>query len=408
MSDAQGALLTFERIGWASLLSLLAGCGELAGSDYRGEVLLSLAGRVLSDGTEDLEEEVGVTILWSLQLDQSAEQQAVVTHTSFPSRYTLELYHPPQASELQPLMGQEWLPAAVGQPILFEDLDRDGLWDQTRERLVGGAFDRAIVWIASIGEPREEVGGWVPESSGFHVVELLQQPCVDRSSPEIGLLPVEERQTDLEIGYYYQASFDWDCDGEDDWNPDGTSPDPFGECAEAENYLQECEAFLAALDDPGLSQEYLEELYGDPLLSQCLEEICPDTIDELVDAADCPPEEELLETCGRYEQGLGDPNLAQSFLDELSQDPELESCLWQTCPWTLEALVQLQDPSVEPTQPTDTCDAQQLQGTCDVIEESLANGEGDAWRDTLAQDPELEDCLRQVCPGLIDALLGQG
>ena len=142
-----------------TLLSALAGCGSLAGPDYRGEVLLELAGQVLYDGSLPFESEIGVTLLWSLDLDEAADQQAVVAKTEFPSRYTLSLYHPPSAPSYQPLFGESWLQAAVGQPVLYEDSDGDGSWDQQTERVVGGAFNRAILWIERLGATPSTLGG---------------------------------------------------------------------------------------------------------------------------------------------------------------------------------------------------------------------------------------------------------
>ncbi|MEO1598165.1 MAG: hypothetical protein AAFR78_06465, partial [Planctomycetota bacterium] len=56
--------------------------------------------------------------------------QPVVVRTSFPARYTIEIYTPPGESSVMPFFGSEDVQAAVGDVVLFEDVDSDGIWDQ--------------------------------------------------------------------------------------------------------------------------------------------------------------------------------------------------------------------------------------------------------------------------------------
>ncbi|MEZ4241373.1 MAG: hypothetical protein R3F59_35505 [Myxococcota bacterium] len=210
-------------------LVALAGCGSLVGLDYRGEVLLELHGQVLIDGSLDQEREIGVTLLWSLAGGTRADPQSIVAHTTFPSRYTLEIDHPPQDGVFQHPYGEDWLSVAVAQPILFEDIDGDGRWDRAREQVVGGSLDRAVVWVDSVDAARAPASAaWVPERTGFQVVSVPWEPCIAREG--LPMTPAAGR-TDLQVGYYWPSLLDLDCDGVPDWADSGTDG-VFGACGD--------------------------------------------------------------------------------------------------------------------------------------------------------------------------------
>ncbi|MEQ1570845.1 MAG: hypothetical protein ABMA64_34770 [Myxococcota bacterium] len=304
----------------------LTGCGSLADAGYRGEVLLELAGQVVSDGSVSIEHEVGVTLMWSI--GGAVEQQAVVARTTFPSRYTLEVYRPPATGGFQSPWGEEWLDVAIGQPVLFEDLDDDGRWDQQAEPVVGGSLDRAIVWVDALRTP-ELAPGWVPDRTGYHVVQVSREPCVGAELPGLPLEPAGET-TDLEVGYYWEAVLDLDCDGVPEWNSGG-DPDPFGECGDPGAYLERCDEYRRLVDEPVVAIDYVEELLRDP----CLPGACPEVLPALLDAATtdgaCNPLEAEF-YCGWITNFGADPVVGSALLQALDGDPDLSSCVSAFCP----------------------------------------------------------------------------
>ena len=305
-------------------------------------MLLEIAGQVLSDGSLTFEHDIGVTLLWSLDIDTRADQQAVVAKTTFPSRYTLEVYHPPRAQAYRDLFGATWIEAAVGQPVLFEDTNGNGRWDRHRshdpERVVGGSYGRAIVWIDALDEPPPPLGGWIPDRPGFHLVDVFREPCIDAG---LGDLPMAaaEGATNLEVGYYWQSLLDLDCDGDPDWNPDGTFDDPFAECAEAEGYDERCNEYREVLDDPDLAGQYAERLAADPILATCMELVCPEVVEALYQPADPPPDPDddpcdpgfIDDFCLEIDRGGADPALGPDLLERLQSDPDLETCARGAC-----------------------------------------------------------------------------
>jgi hypothetical protein len=335
----------------------MAGCGSLVGTDYRGEVLLELEGTVLSDGTLPLEGDVGVTLLWSLDIDTDAQQSSVVASTSFPSRYTLQLFHPPQSGAFIDLFGQDWLEAAVGQPILYMDHDGDGRWDRGEEEVVGGAFDRAVIWIESLGDSSLGGAGWVPEREGFHLVDVERPPCLDLEPEELPVLPAEG-STDLHVGYLWNTGFDWDCDGEQDHDPNEVfEPHPCEEqledCQGSGEDQTLCDQWYADCLDPSSGPqtdqcaEQLDECHnsgGDPVQCQQDYELCMDPDYSPTDPDD--PDQVcagywIEDVCWQFEQALnGDPQEQAGYLDWLLSDPILQQCMQGQCPQTVDEYLQ--------------------------------------------------------------------
>lgn len=315
---------------------LLAGCGSLAGGDYRGEVMLRIEGQVLVDDAASLDSSIGVALLWTNGQPSAAELQSVVVGTSFPARYDLKLYRPPPAATRLPLLGVDNLQASIGQIVLYEDRNGDGRWNRRNEPVVGGAYDSAVVWVDDAEAARgalDEVGtdfeaapdpdtgsfaapayGWTEQHTawtprlGFQLVDVPVPPACGLPLQEVLFERGDNRAT-LHVGGLRNAWYDWDCDGDssyDGWSeydePDTGSPpqngsdwpvvdgDPLEDvlwdtqtCGPAEVLESDC-LFLQEL----LEQGYVDASQNDALFPAfwltCLQAVCPETIGAYAEA----------------------------------------------------------------------------------------------------------------------------
>ncbi len=229
-------------------LLLLAGCGSvLADGGYRGEVLLTFEGSVVTEVPAELLDfdidKMRITVTW---LTPEQPEGAVVADvdvdaiTSFPAEYTLHLYQPPPE---EALFEDPWTPGtriAIAAPMLYIDADGDGSWKRGVERVVGGSFDVVGVWserstsILSPDAPFVDTGGdtWLDtyrvdtaSDTGQALLEIsLDQGyqkmfasvnwCAvaraEATSPA-GLFPSEDAPVNLYVGELWEYLTDWRC-----------------------------------------------------------------------------------------------------------------------------------------------------------------------------------------------------
>ncbi len=308
-----------------ALMLALAGCGSLAGKDYKGEPLFQIEGVVQSDAAMQLRGEVGVALLWANDTAVELSTQAVVVETQFPARYTLKIYQaPPEASKLR-VAGGQVLEASVGQILLFEDLDGSGTWDTETEPLIGGAYNAAVLFVPGSDlpyvpdqaepavappsgtdddpdfdpedpeDPRvtEPPGPlWTP-TGGFHLIEVAPGPFCQLPW-EAWMQRADETAATLHIGYYGNVGSDWDCDGNPDFddsiesgsNDAAGAPDNFGPdgepCPPEDILTMECMGILEEIGQlGGLPPDEAQDVLGYLLgwvadYPQCIEEYCPE------------------------------------------------------------------------------------------------------------------------------------
>lgn len=139
--------------GFVSLL--LVACGDgVVSARYPGEPLFELSGLVYYDEGADLPESpLMATILWDRSDEVSlAHQTTLEVETTFPARYRMALYAPPdedtlsQADPYAPVM-------AVGAVVLYADDASDGDYDEGDDELIGGSDDVVLVYIAQEASP---------------------------------------------------------------------------------------------------------------------------------------------------------------------------------------------------------------------------------------------------------------
>jgi len=215
------------------LVTALCACGDpLEGAAYQGEPLMTLSGQVLlEEALPELSGEVRVALFWSSQggHGQQHEQQVAIA-TSFPSSYTLTLYTPPPDKVLyQPPHASG--PVGIAVPMLYEDLDGSGLYDQASEQVLGGSQDVLVLWSAEALHPRE-AGDGPPDTGtqgganqgegppdelepGYHAVQQLGSSC---DQGQLALSLADPDEVALAIGELWDSLTDMDCDGDlDEW-----------------------------------------------------------------------------------------------------------------------------------------------------------------------------------------------
>ena len=260
-------------------LAPLSACGDsLVGTEYHGESLLSLQGSVnVADGARlgdqqrcqrardtcwreegwsescgleydvCLEEEASQAAPWesagaelriALFWSRSAPaeegpaavlEQAVQATAGFPATFELAVYSPPARDVLRSSEAGEFGLAVM---LAYLDLDGDGAWDGTTDRIVGGAAPTGILYSED---------AWSDFEPGFNQVE------VPRGCGEAGLRLTQSsgERVDLRLstspGYLDGLLPDVDCDRATiDW--------PM--CPERESLKEECAVFDRLPADP--------------------------------------------------------------------------------------------------------------------------------------------------------------
>lgn len=140
--------------GFASAL-LLAGCGDgLVDGHYAGVPLFTLSGLVRYEEAEiELPDEAIIAgIMWE-GLDEGEVIDlgpALKIETTFPARYTLDIYAPPPG-ELEPTLPGAWL----ANPVLYADSGDDQFFDPAVDEVWGGAQGGWVLYTTE---------GWTPEA----------------------------------------------------------------------------------------------------------------------------------------------------------------------------------------------------------------------------------------------------
>lgn len=221
------------------LLVLLAlgscACGDaLVGSGYQGEPLMVLSGQVIiEEALADPLGEARVAVHWSSQGEFGYQhQQETEVVTSFPAQYTLALYTPPPGEvHYQPRHANH--PMAMGVPIVYDDLDGDGAFDEG-EGVIGGAQDVMVLYVVEadeIGPPHDGEGGEPGPSDdtddpgpgpepqlfeeGYHAVRTLGDAC---EGDFLEIEPVDPGDVELTMGELWEHLNDMDCNGDlEEW-----------------------------------------------------------------------------------------------------------------------------------------------------------------------------------------------
>jgi len=280
--------MSVERILSIGICILFAGCGSLVDGDYRGEVLYEIDGLVYVDDLE-IEGDIGVALLWSVETESTGGSQSVVVKTQFPARYTIQIFEPPDADNIVSLFGDDSINAAVGDIILYEDLDQNGVWDRDNELIVGGAFDASVIWverIESVGLALSPEGEVSALQEGFNLV-YREAPFSCITPWDQWLEPALDRRANLQVSYYFPSSFDWNCDGVGEWQDPAQAPTEWfeSEC-DPDIFQAECDLYAEIIGggpavDPALLAEQTLYFENEPYLWDCMVQTCPDTMDLL-------------------------------------------------------------------------------------------------------------------------------
>lgn len=223
---------------------LVGGCGDaVVPGSYRGEVLYAIDGWVqlmvspsalLGEGDDAAE--LRVAVLWSqtkgssFELEGAVEQEVVATG-SFPARFRVTLYEPPNDDILREVPGGTG-EMAIAALVAYVDSDGDMHWDRGEEDLVGGAEERLFLYTPD-GVSSGVLGELGP---GFHRL-VPTTACDDPSVVSEGsvLYSVDtSAEIDLTVDgeFPMTALFDVDCD-----------PDTFdwaGVCPPLDHVRREC------------------------------------------------------------------------------------------------------------------------------------------------------------------------
>jgi hypothetical protein len=255
-----------RKILWLAVA--LAACGDpLVTGEYRGEPLVELQGNLLIRSVARTPETLNVALFW-MNRDFYKEpwqlaEQPVVSRGLALSRYQLQLYQPPPAVALQEMPnGQR---AGVALLMLYNDSDRDNLWSEERELLVGGSSQYVLLYAPEALEA-DAVGVALP--AGYHLMRLGDPAERCQSGAPMAAMTVAEGSPEVNLVAFGQLSEllpDLDCDGYiGDWCErllDEDSP-------RAEAFA----GFLTCLERVGLSQPCLEALPPEVFFGDVIDE----------------------------------------------------------------------------------------------------------------------------------------
>jgi hypothetical protein len=201
-------------------------CDVAVDGAYRGTPLFSIEGSVRVElSTQDLGRTpsgtLRVALFWSSadtlteSLNITGEEQDVETTGAFPARYALTLYEPPLDRLISNHVGASGS-FAYASLMAYVDENNDGRWDRGQEPLVGGAFDRVLIYAPN-GVSAPGFGMLAP---GYHLlareegVELCPE---DEPESELELIPITEPDTQITVNVAFPlgAILDLDCQGLD-------------------------------------------------------------------------------------------------------------------------------------------------------------------------------------------------
>jgi hypothetical protein len=285
--------MSAKHAGW---LLLLGGCGSLADGSYLGEPLMSLSGTVITESLDRSfnDETIGVAMLWTLNLDGGDAAQSAVVRTEFPARYTLDIFQPPPQGNRIELFGEPDFLGVVGMPVIYADVNDDGVWNPDSEEVIGGSYTTGVLFSESIPDWFAQLAG-DRAKNGFAPVQLDRDPCIGGSSGESDALQSleldEPGESDLYVGYIAAVLWDWNCDGSDEeWSEDDW--DNVENCPSFDVIERECDELnlnvgqAQDLSGQAAVEEYLRLqgiLRQDAIWTSCLAEYCPEVIQGIED-----------------------------------------------------------------------------------------------------------------------------
>jgi hypothetical protein len=164
---------------------LAAACGDpVTGSDYRGEPILRLTGRIdsVGPGIEIRDgEEALVSMFWKTDLSTTATslraQDSVSTAIEFPSSFEIRIFEPPTGEDLVQSDGR----FGLGLLLVYLDRDGDRAFDR-EEPLIGGNLAKAIAWASEpVSADESPFSLAIPE--GFSLVSQPFVTCTSQPPP---------------------------------------------------------------------------------------------------------------------------------------------------------------------------------------------------------------------------------
>ncbi len=157
-----------------------------------------------------------------MQTTMSAFEQSMVLTSSFPARYQVVLFTPPNDRLIHTSEGQGKY--ALGTIVAYADADNDGAFDPQVDSLIGGAPGRALIYT-----PGELSAVWLKESltAGYHRVRVKGDKATCDQYGHVSLVPDTREETELKVyeSFDKEVLLDLDCDGKrDEWR--GACPPP--------------------------------------------------------------------------------------------------------------------------------------------------------------------------------------
>lgn len=288
-----------------------AECGVIRSSDWYGEVLFSLTGRVRTDGTSLSPEDLQIGMFWT-RAKASGDVHYVEARTTFPANYELRIFSPPPDDAMLPLADWPEVRAAVGRPLLFEDVDFSGNWTEG-DTIVGGSAEEVVLYIADEDAAVLTSAEASELRKGFQRKRAPGRPCLEGTSD---LADPDGSETDLIIGDAYNWFWTWECEVAED-NPSSTGCPSPGDLA-----------WICSRD----------QMPTDPVLQSCMDRHC-DTIEALTQL------QRLLGTCMTASDGMPcgaaapddlAPACARELCPRLANVPDVPTL--ETCPRAYEML----------------------------------------------------------------------
>ncbi len=151
-------------VGLLSFGAVLS-CDSIADSEYLGEPLGTFDGQIMTLDRLGSEAPVRVSLFWNPELSADfdekrlSEQGSATVTIGFPTRFRLNLFHPPSTAQRPP--GLPWAAAWI---LAYQDRNGNGLFDSSE--LIGGTNSTTILWTERSLTASESPTGR-PVNAGF-------------------------------------------------------------------------------------------------------------------------------------------------------------------------------------------------------------------------------------------------